>query len=254
MSAGLDVDVSPRGIATLSFNRPERSNAINQQVLDELARQFAQHAADDRTRIVVIRGTGKHFCSGADLVARASGEETSAGQTSIVDMLAALDRFPKPTIAAVHGAAVGGGAAIAACCDVVLATDDAFFSIPEVRIGMPPLGVAPFVIRAIGYRSFRRYGLSGERFGAVEALRVGLVHEVVSVAEFDEKLGEIADALLHGARAAQRALKADMEHSVSPSVEAILKRNASHGSPRTAEALEGIASFKEKRKPSWYPR
>jgi methylglutaconyl-CoA hydratase len=223
-------------------------------MLDDLAQQFAKHAADDRTRIVVIRGTGKHFCSGADLVARAGGEETSAGQTSIVDMLAALDRFPKPTIAAVHGAAVGGGAAIAACCDVVLAADDAFFSIPEVRIGMPPLGVTPFVIRAIGHRSFRRYGLSGERFGAAEALRVGLVHEVVSAVKLDERLAEIADAMLHGAPLAQRTLKADMEHSVIPSVEAIRKRSASHGSPRTAEALEGIASFKEKRKPSWYPK
>jgi methylglutaconyl-CoA hydratase len=252
--ASVEVEVSSRGIATILLNRPERSNAIDQRMLDVLAQQFAERAADDRTRIVVLRGAGKHFCSGADLVARASEPVPAAAQTSIVDMLAALDRLPKPTIAVVHGAAIGGGAALAACCDIVLAAADAFFSVPEVRIGRPPLGVAPFLIRAIGHRSFRRYGLSGERFGATEALRIGLVHEVVSAAKLDEKLGELADALLHGAPAAQRALKADSEHSVTPSVAAILTRNAPHGSPHTAEAIEGSASFREKRKPSWYPQ
>ncbi len=254
MSEAIKVEVSSRGIATLLLNRPERSNAIDQSTLDELVRQFAARAADDRTRLVVLRGAGKHFCAGADLVARASEQEPVTRQTSIVDMLAALDRLPKPTIAAVHGAAIGGGAALAACCDIVLAAENAFFSVPEVRIGRPPLGVTPFLIRAMGHRSFRRYGLSGERFGAAEALRIGFVHEVVSAEQLDDKLGEIADALLHGAPQAQRVLKADLEHSVFPSVAAILGRGASHGSPQTAEAIEGIASFKEKRKPSWYPQ
>jgi len=252
MSNSVELDVSARGVATITLNRPERSNALDQATLDELAEQFAARAADDRTRVVVLRGRGRHFCAGADLVARAAAAESA--RTSIVDMLAALDRLPKPTIAAVHGAAIGGGAAIAACCDVVLAADSAFFSVPEVRIGMPPLGVAPFLVRAMGHRSLRRYGLSGERFGAAEALRIGLVHEVVSAAKLDEKLGEIADALLQGAPQAQRAVKAGLEHSVMPSVADILAHGASHGSPRSAEALEGIASFKEKRKPSWYPQ
>jgi methylglutaconyl-CoA hydratase len=254
MSDGLEVDVSSRGIATILLNRPERSNAIDQLTLDTLVQQFAKLSIDERTRIVVFRGAGKHFCSGADLVARANAPEPSPAQTSIVDMLGALDRLPKPTIAVVHGAAIGGGAAIAACRDVVLAAEGAFFSIPEVRVGMPPLGVTPFVIRAIGHRSFRRYGLSGERFSAVEALRIGLVHEVVQDQKLDEKLAEIVDALLLGAPGAQRSLKDGMERSVAPTVEEILARKPSHGSPRTPEAIEGIASFKEKRKPSWYPR
>jgi methylglutaconyl-CoA hydratase len=252
--SGVEVDVSSRGIATILLNRPERSNALDQRALDDLAQQFDERGADERTRIVVIRGAGKHFCSGADLVARAAGPEPSARQTSIVDMLAALDRLPKPTIAAVHGAAIGGGAALAACCDVVLAADNAFFSVPEVRIGMPPLGVTPFLIRAMGHRSVRRYGLSGERFGVAEALRTGLVHEVVAAGKLDERLAEIADAFLHGAPQAQRTLKAGIEHSVTPSVATILEHGASHGSSQTAEAREGIASFKEKRKPSWYPQ
>ena len=254
MTRGVGVEVSARGIATILLDRPERSNAIDQATLDELARQFASLAADERARVVVLRGTGKHFCAGADLVARASAPDPAPAQTTIVDMLAALDRLPKPTVAAVHGAAIGAGAALAACCDVVVAADSAFFSIPEVRIGMAPLGVTPFVIRAIGHRSFRRYGLSGERFGATEALRVGLAHEVVPAEQLDAKVAEVADALLHGAPNAQRTLKDGMERFVAPTVEAIMAARPSHGSTRTPEALEGTASFREKRKPSWYPQ
>jgi methylglutaconyl-CoA hydratase len=136
----------------------------------------------------------------------------------------------------------------------VLAADGAFFSIPEVRVGMAPLGVAPFLIRAMGHRSFRRYGLSGERFGAAEALRIGLVHEVVSADRLEAKLIELTDALLHAAPGAVREMKAAMEHDVTPSITAILARRAAHGPPQSAEAKEGVAAFKEKRKPSWYPQ
>jgi methylglutaconyl-CoA hydratase len=173
---------------------------------------------------------------------------------SLVDALAALDRLAKPTVAVIHGAAVGGGAALAACCDIVLAAESAFFSIPEVRVGMAPLGVAPFLIRAMGHRGFRRYGLSGERFGAAEALRIGLAHEVVGADKLDQKLAEITDALLHAAPGAVREMKAAMEHDVTPSVAAILARRAAHRPPKSAEANEGVASFREKRKPSWYPQ
>jgi methylglutaconyl-CoA hydratase len=253
MSSGIDVELS-RGVATLTLNRPERSNAFDQGMLNILAQQFAERAADPATRVVVFRGAGKHFCGGADLVARGMEPAPATGQVSLVDALAALDRLPKPTVAVVHGAAVGGGAGLAACCDIVLATDAAFFSIPEVRVGMPPLGVAPFLIRAMGHRAFRRYGLSGERFGAAEALRVGIAHEVVDADKLEQRLGEIADALLHAAPGAVREMKAAMELDVTPAIEAILARRAAHGPPRSDEAKEGVAAFKEKRKPSWYPR
>jgi methylglutaconyl-CoA hydratase len=254
MSSGIDVELSSRGIATITLNRPERSNAFDQGMLNTLARQLAERAADAATRIVVLRGAGKHFCGGADLVARGLEPAPAAGQVSLVDALAALDRLPKPTVAVVHGAAVGGGAALAACCDIVLATDTAFFSIPEVRVGMAPLGVAPFLMRAMGHRAFRRYGLSGERFGAAEASRIGLAHEVVSGEKLEQRLGEIIDALFHAAPGALREMKAAMDHDVTPSVEAILARRAAHGPPRSEEAKEGVASFREKRKPSWYPQ
>jgi methylglutaconyl-CoA hydratase len=250
--SGIAVEVSSRGIATITLNRPERSNAFDQAMLNALAQQFTERSADAATRIVVLRGAGKHFCGGADLVARGMEPAPAPGQVSLVDALAALDLLPKPTIAVVHGAAVGGGAALAACCDIVLAAESAFFSIPEVRVGMAPLGVAPFLIRAMGHRSFRRYGLSGERFGAAEALRIGLAHEVVSADRLEAKLIEITDALLHAAPGAVREMKAAMEHDVTPSVAATLARRAAHAPPQSAEAKEGVAAFKEKRKPSWY--
>jgi methylglutaconyl-CoA hydratase len=251
---GIDVEVSSRGVATITLNRPERSNAFDQAMLNALAQQLAERAVDVATRIVVLRGAGKHFCGGADLVARGMEPVPAAGQVSLVDALATLDRLPKPTVAVVHGAAVGGGAGLAACCDIVLATDAAFFSIPEVRVGMAPLGVAPFLIRAMGHRAFRRYGLSGERFSAAEALRIGLAHDFVSAEKLEQRLGEITDALLLAAPGAVREMKAAMEHDATPSIEAILARRLAHGPPRSEEAKEGVAAFKEKRKPGWYPQ
>jgi methylglutaconyl-CoA hydratase len=251
MAETLKVEQSPRGVATIFLNRPERSNAFDQLMLDELAREFFVRGSDEATRVVVLRGIGKHFCAGADLSARGNGSrDEEASHASLADVLRALDRLPKPTIAVVHGAAVGGGAAVVACCDIAIATEGAFFSVPEVRAGMAPLGVAPSLARAMGERAFVRYGLTGERFSAVDALRLGLVHDVVEADKLDDRLAAIADALLHGAPGAQRDFKNEMRDAAAPLV--IKRSNADiHRSP---EAQEGIASFKEKRKPNWYPQ
>lgn len=249
------VEVSARRIAMVRLNRPERGNAFDQVMLDELAQAFGALGADDAVRILVLRGSGRHFCTGADLAARGA-TPAAAGATahaSLREVLTALDALPKPTMALVHGAAVGGGAAFAACCDVALATEDAFFSIPEIRVGMPPLGVAPFLVRAIGHRAFRRYGLSGERFAAAEALRLGLVHQTCATDALEEVSGRIADELLHGAPGAIATLKRAAAQYASPTLATILETQTPHDS-KSPEALEGIASFREKRKPSWYPQ
>ena len=249
------VEVSARRIAMVRLNRPERGNAFDQVMLDELAQAFGTLAADEAVRILVLRGSGRHFCTGADLAARGA-TPAAAGATahaSLREVLTALDALPKPTMALVHGAAVGGGAAFAACCDVALATEDAFFSIPEIRVGMPPLGVAPFLVRAIGHRAFRRYGLSGERFAAAEALRLGLVHQTCATDALEEVSGRIADELLHGAPGAIATLKRAAAQYASPTLATILETQTPHDS-KSPEALEGIASFREKRKPSWYPQ
>jgi methylglutaconyl-CoA hydratase len=247
------IEISARRIATVMLNRPERGNAFDQVMLDELGQALAALAADEAARIVVLRGSGRHFCTGADLAGRAAAAPApAAAHASLRDVLAALDALPKPTLALVHGAAVGGGAAFAACCDAVIATEDAFFSIPEVRVGMPPLGVAPFLVRAIGHRQFRRYGLSGERIAAAEALRLGLAHQVCAADALEATFAGIADAFLHGAPGAIRTLKSAAAQYASPVLAEALATQAPHDS-KTPEAQEGIASFREKRKPSWYP-
>jgi len=249
------VEVSARRIARVRLNRPERGNAFDQVMLDELARAFGTLGADAAVRILVLCGSGRHFCTGADLAARGAAPAASGAtaHASLREVLTALDTLPKPTMALVQGAAVGGGAAFAACCDVALATEDAFFSIPEIRVGMPPLGVAPFLVRAIGHRAFRRYGLSGERFAAAEALRLGLVHQTCAADALEEVSGRIADELLHSAPGAIATLKRAAAQYASPTLATILETQTPHDS-KSPEALEGIASFREKRKPSWYPQ
>jgi methylglutaconyl-CoA hydratase len=244
------VEASARRVVTVLLNRPERGNAFDQTMLDELGAAFASLAVDETVRVVVLRAGGRHFCGGADLAAR-KAEAAAPAAYSLREVLARLDAMPKPTLAVVHGAAVGGGAAFAACCDCVVATDAAFFSIPEVRVGMPPLGVAPYLMRAMGPRNFRRYGLSGERIAAAEALRIGLVHEVCNADALEAVIERIVDAFLNGAPGAMRTLKESIAaFAAADHAEATLPGHDA----KTAEALEGIASFREKRKPSWYPQ
>jgi methylglutaconyl-CoA hydratase len=221
-------------------------------MLDELAATLAAFSADAGVRLVVLRGSGRHFCTGADLAGRATAAPADEGtHASLRDVLTALDTLPKPTLALVHGAAVGGGAAFAACCDIAVATEEAFFSFPEVRVGMAPLGVAPFIVRAIGHRAFRRFGCSGERISATEARRLGLVHEVCSTDALEDTWTHIADELLHGAPGAISTLKRAIAQYATPTP--IPETQTPH-EPRSPEALEGIASFREKRKPNWYPQ
>ncbi len=252
----ISVEISDRRVATVTLNRPDRGNAFNQRMLNELVAQFAEFGGDDEVRIVVLRGAGRHFCTGADLASRETdaADRSLEPRASLLDALTTMDSLPKPTVAVVHGGAVGGGAGFAACCDVVIAAESAFFSIPEVRVGMAPLGVAPFLIRAMGHRSFRRYGLSGERISPAVALRIGLAHEVCEAAQIDEVLARVTDDLLHGAPEAIRELKHASDHYAVPTLASVLANPPAHHGPQSPEAREGIASFREKRKPSWYPQ
>jgi methylglutaconyl-CoA hydratase len=249
----IKVDLSARGIATVSLNRPERGNALNQTLLDELGAQFTAFATDPAVRVVILRGEGKHFCAGADVAGAGAHGATPA--FTLATMLETVERCPKPTIALVQGAAAGGGMALATCCDVVLAGPDGFFTIPEVRLGMAPSPtLAALFTRAVGLRAFRRYGFSGERILAAEALRLGVVTEVCAADSLMEKALAVADSMLLGAPGAIATLKARVCEFNAPPTSAIFDpatRDAKHA--RTEEAEEGIAAFKEKRKPRWYP-
>jgi methylglutaconyl-CoA hydratase len=249
----------PRNTATLTLNRPERGNAYDDVMLRELMIALAELDNDDAVRVVLLRGAGKHFCVGADIAWHRASQNAPGDRDAgpkLIDMLLALDRLSKPTIAVLHGAAVGGGLAIPLCCDVAFATSDALFSIPEVRIGLMPGPLVPLFLRAMPYRAFRRYGLSGERFSSVEAKAMGLIHDT-ALAEVIEKMvaQQVEEFLLSapGAIAGLKSLAADL--AAPPITPALLEEleDAGSGMLETEEAKEGVAAFLEKRKPRWYP-
>jgi methylglutaconyl-CoA hydratase len=244
-----------RGIAALVFNRPEKSNSYNQPLLAALHDEIGRLGADASVRAIVLRGTGKHFSAGAEVGA---GHDPAIGRppVTIPSLCLALDEVPKPTIALVHGACIGGAVALIACCDVVIAAETAFFALPEVRLGFAPGPLIALFLRAMGPRSLRRYLLSGERFTAAEALRIGLVHELCGPNDGDAALRKLIDEmLLAGPNAAAHAkalLRRLTNVPTSPELLAELQADFDQRF-HSEEANEGRAAFHEKRKPRWYP-
>ena len=242
--------VSGRGVATLTFNRPDRANSYTADMLDALADGFEQFGRDRAVRVIVLRGSGKHFSAGAAI------GEASHPRRAIGDVCALIDATPKPTLVVVQGACVGGALALASCCDVIVASRDAFFSIPEVRLGFAPGPLIGVFVRAIGYRALRRYLLSGERFSAEEAHRLGLVQQLCDPQAIESATDEIIDQLLLGApeatATAKRVLQEHAPAALSPD-QLHDMQNAFEVAAASDEASEGRAAFKEKRKPRWYP-
>ena len=244
--------VSGRGVATITFNRPDRANSYDSAMLDTLCEAFGQYGTDPKVRVIVLRGAGKHFSAGA-----AIGEGGAKPRLSMGEVCALIDAVPKPTLAAVQGACIGGALAIASCCDMIIAGREASFSIPEVRLGFAPEPLIATFVRAMGYRAARRYLLSGERFSAEEALRIGLAGKVCETAALDRECDEWIDQCLLGAPGAiARAKQMLQRNAVPPTISAEQIREfqaAFEAVSSGAEAIEGRASFKEKRKPKWYP-
>jgi methylglutaconyl-CoA hydratase len=252
--------IDERGVATLTLNRPEVHNAYNGAMLDALIQAVDALAADERVRLLVLRANGKHFQAGADLawlreVASFALDDNVAFSRRTTLAMRALNAFPRPTLALVHGACYGGGVGLVACCDVALATASARFALTEVRWGVIPAPIVPQLCAAMGVRSLRRYGITGEPFDAAEAQRIGLVHEVCADDGLDRAAAPIVEATLKSApdavRAAKRLVLAHVGLDLSDqqvealSVQAALKR-------ASAEAAEGLASFRDRRDPAWY--
>lgn len=248
------------GIGILTLNRPERHNAFDATVIDELARAIELMANDARVRVVVLSSAGKSFCAGADLewmrrAASLPAEDNLHEARELARMLRRLKTCPKPVIARVQGPAYGGGVGLIACCDIVIATFDAQFSLSEVKLGLIPATIGPHVIAAIGERHARRYMLSAERFSAREAYRIGLVHElVVDPPALDEAIGELTEALLRNgpqALAECKRMIADYagcilgDELVEDSAQRITRLRAS------SEGSEGMSAFLQKRPPNW---
>lgn len=252
MAGGIRREVSGRGVATVTLDRPQVSNAFDTDMLRALAEAFDGFARDDAVRVVVLRGAGKHFSAGADLKAAAASHERE--EIDPVDVLRRIDECPKPAIALVQGACIGGGVAWIAACDVVIAEESAFFSIPEVRIGFCPSPMIPLFLSALGARALRRYALTGEWFGAAEALRCGLVHELCPPGGLDAAAAPVIDAALHGAPKAAAAIKRVIAACVAGTPDARPEALAADftAGRSSAEAEEGRAAFREKRAPSWY--
>jgi methylglutaconyl-CoA hydratase len=246
--------VDSRGIATLVFNRPEKGNSYNQAMIEALFEEMVRLGTDPSVRAVVLRGTGKHFSAGADVSER--HDPADMERMRMLALCAGLEAMPKPVIALVQGACIGGAVALISCCDMVIATQTAFFALPEVRLGFAPGPLIPFFLRGMSARSLRRYLLSGERFTATEALRIGLVHELCEANDGDAALSKlIEEILLAGPNAAVHAkelLRRLTDKPITTEVLADLQFEFNQRS-ESPEALEGRAAFREKRKPKWYP-
>jgi methylglutaconyl-CoA hydratase len=250
----------PIGLITL--NRPERHNAFDDAMIQELTESLRTMEADDGVRMVVLAGAGASFCAGADLnwMKRMSGYSRDENQRDAMQMAAlmrTLNNLRKPTIARVHGASYGGGVGLVACCDIAVASHAATFALSEVKLGLVPAVISPYVVAAIGERAARRYVGSGERFDCGEAWRLGLVHDIApDDNEMDGRLNELVDAMLQCGPVAQRECKELVRAVAGRPVTSELLQDTAERIARirsSPEGREGISAFLEKRRAPWVP-
>lgn len=247
------------GVATLWMNRPEVHNAFNARLISELAAACTALDTDETVRVVVLAGRGKSFSAGADLnwmkaAGEASEEENYTDAMRLAEMLRSLAQMSKPTIARVHGAALGGGMGLASACDICLAGEKAVFATSEVKFGIIPAAISPYVIRAIGERQAYRFFQTAERISAARAEALGLVHEAVADDALDAKVQEVVAALLQGGPQSQTAAKALIRAVANrPLSDAVVVDTARRIARlrATPEAKEGLAAFLAKRPAAW---
>jgi len=255
----VQLSVDSRGVARLTLDRPNVHNAFDDQLIAELTHKLRHLDHDPAVRVVVLAAKGKSFSAGADLnwmqrVARYSEAENIRDAVALASLMRALDTMTKPTIARVQGPAFGGGVGLVACCDIAVASVRATFSLSEVRLGLIPAVISPYVIAAIGSRNARRYFLSAERFGASEALRIGLIHSAVEDSELDGALEVIVDELRKGGPRAIAAAKDLIAHVVRRPIDQSLAEETASRIAQirvSAEAQEGVAAFLDKRPAAW---
>jgi methylglutaconyl-CoA hydratase len=246
-------------IGHVTLNRPELRNAFNEQSIAELALAFDELGRNELVRAIVLGANGPAFCAGADLnwmkkMAGYSDSENRADAMRLADMLRTIYTCPKPVVAKVQGDCYAGGMGLVAACDVAVAVDTANFCLSEVKLGLVPATISPYVIKAMGEQAARRYFLTAERFDAKEAHRVGFVHEIVPAADLDAKVAGIVQALANNSPNAVREAKTLVrEIAGAPVTEALLEDTANRiaGIRASLEGREGVASFLEKRRPSW---
>ncbi len=245
-------------VTTIRLARPDSHNALNAELIRELARCFEALSEDEDIRVVVLTGEGRSFCAGADIgymreTATLSYEENLEDARRLAAMFRAVDECPKPVVASVRGTAMGGGAGLVAVADVVVAAEGARFAFSEVRLGIAPATIAPFVVRKIGPSHARSLFLTGERFDGARAREIGLVHEFVPEADLAAAVDEKVEQLLRGGPNAQGAVKALLRQleAIEP-MDAPGTMSRLNADLRTGEeGQEGLAAFLEKREPRW---
>jgi methylglutaconyl-CoA hydratase len=254
------LDVAIDGaVATVALNRPDVHNAFDETLIAELTSALRVLRRNDQVRAIVLMGAGASFCAGADLnwMKRMAGftrAQNLADATALATMLAMLNEFPKPTIARVQGAAYGGGVGLVACCDIAIGSQDAIFAFSEARLGLIPATIAPYVVAAIGARAARRWFLTGERFSAAEAFRLGLLHDLALPGELDGRIDELLRGLLEAGPRAQAECKTLLRAvSGRPIGAAVIADTAQRIARVRAsdEGREGVAAFLAKRNPKW---
>ncbi|MGZ4149353.1 MAG: enoyl-CoA hydratase-related protein [Actinomycetota bacterium] len=250
------VDVSRDGaVATVTLAREERRNALDPALMGAIGEAFASLGADPAVRVVVLRGAGPAFCAGADLAwmeasRGLSREENVADARAMAEVFATVDACPKAVVAAAHGAALGGGIGLVACADVAIAVEGTVFGFSEVRLGLVPATISPYVLRAIGPGHARALFTTGRRFDAAEALRLGLVHRVVAEVDLDAAVGEVVDDFLAAGPEAVAACKRLVrEATASLALPDLPERIAE--ARVGPEGQEGARAFLERRKPAW---
>jgi len=259
--AMLRIERDARGIASLTLDRPEARNALSAALVTRLTESLAGLAGDTTVRAVLLTGSAGIFCAGADIAEmRAAGSaseaENEADSRRFAKMLEVLERQPQPTVAVVNGAAYGGAVGLVAACDIALAARSARFALSEVRLGLVPAMISPYVIRAMGPRQARRWFLTGEAMESHTAERIGLVHEVVEDKELPLASAALVDALLAGGPGAQAEVKRLIRHVTGRSEladESMLGDTARWIARIRAgdEAREGLTAFLERRRPGW---
>lgn len=244
-------------VQTIWLNRPQRRNAIDGQVVDELMHCLDAAAADDAVRVVVLRGRGDYFCAGGDLKWMGSGADLPEAERPamrLATLFSVLYAFPKPVVAVVQGAALGGALGLVSAADFVVADSQALFSFTELRLGLIPAVISPYVIRKIGPAMARKLMLSARRLSATEALHLGLADQVAAAEGMEEVVAGICDELVVLAPGAMKACKAMLNRvteSILDEEMTAYTANQLHQVQHGGEAKEGIAAFFEKRKPSW---
>lgn len=253
-------EIDHRGVATVTLNRPHVNNAYNGDMVQQLLDGARALATNDDVRVIVLKGNGKHFQAGADLawlneVRHGTPDENLAVSQRTTDAVRELDQCMKPTVALVHGACFGGGTGILAACDVVVASDDAIFSIAEVRWGLHAGPIIPQLAAAIGPRQVRRYAITAERFDAVRAEQLGLVHALCSRDQLEDTGAKIVDSILMNGPSAVSATKRILFETSGLFMSDELASRLAEGHSlqrQTDEAAEGLQSFAEKRNAAWY--